>query len=86
MNAKLKLVSHRFLGLLLVASFALGAWACGKSLGAEKEKAEQKKTVRVTRIGRMDIEHVLRYVADLKPYSEVNFLAGARSHPAFSLG
>ncbi len=75
MNAKLKLVSHRFLGLLLVASFALGAWACGKSLGAEKEKAEQKKTVRVTRIGRMDIEHVLRYVADLKPYSEVKIFS-----------
>ncbi|MBN2495899.1 MAG: efflux RND transporter periplasmic adaptor subunit [Deltaproteobacteria bacterium] len=54
--------------------FAMLVAGCGVSLGAEEEQ-EQRRTVRVEVLGRTDIEHVLRYVADLKPYAEVKIFS-----------
>ena len=74
MNTRGKYQARFLLWILFVVFPAMGTWTCSTSPGAEDEKDKLKKTVRVTRVGRMDIEHVLRYVADLKPYSEVKHL------------
>jgi membrane fusion protein (multidrug efflux system) len=63
----------RALGLVLAVAGLWGLPACRKSDAADAKPP--LKTVRVSVVGRADIEHVLSYPADLKPSSEVRIFS-----------
>ncbi len=61
----------RALALCAACALALSGAGCKKPAQGAQEEAEKRKTVRVETIGRADIAEVLRYVADLQPFTEV---------------
>jgi membrane fusion protein (multidrug efflux system) len=58
-------------GLPLVLSVGLASVTAGCKRDAKAEAKAEAKTVRVQLVGREDIEDVLSYPADLKPWTEV---------------
>lgn len=60
---------QRVVLVLLALLVPFGATSCKKSKAATEDKA--LKTVRVEPVGRADIDDVLSYPADLKPFAEV---------------
>jgi len=66
----MRLSPERWVGWLVVSSLAV--CGCNRPGAASAEaEVELAKTVRVATVGRANIEEVLRYVADLRPYAEV---------------
>ena len=69
-------LSARCLGALATVLVAVGPWGmCGCNKSEASDAKAPLKTVRVSVVGRADIEDVLSYPADLQPSSEVRIFS-----------
>ena len=69
-------LSARCLGALATVLVAVGPWSmCGCNKSEAADAKAPLKTVRVSVVGRADIEDVLSYPADLQPSSEVRIFS-----------